>query len=486
MREFKVTLLIALFFLPGNSFAQLEKFKPLDFELKYSRMLSNAITDIVVHDNEIWLGTGKGLSVTKDDGKSFITYYSTTGIGKGSVSALAVDNGTIWVATGFDTTTSEGDLPAGSGLSYSSDGGESWNHIPQPKDSRDEDRYSPTTTNVNNLTYDIAFEGNNVWIVSFGGGMRKSSDYGQTWEMVTPDEHTFEPLTYLNHRTFSVLSAENGLWVGTAGGINKSTDGGLTWTNYTSGNGNGISGNFVVAIAEQKLPEKSVIWAATWKAEGEEEYFGVSKTENGGLTWETSLHGEQVHNFGFNGEEVYVVSDNGLWKSVDFGKTWGLYPQIIDDMGDERVYTEEYYAVGHKDGALWVGTGDGLAYSTDNGYTWKIHRSFYKPNDAAKLFTYAYPNPFSPLRHNRIGEDGHVRIQYNTIKDTYITISIYDFSMKLVKTIVRDKYRKGGDCYSEVWDGKNESGNMVANGVYFYKLVKEGEKPLHGKIVVLN
>ena len=72
------------------------------------------------------------------------------------------------------------------------------------------------------------------------------------------------------------------------------------------------------------------------------------------------------------------------------------------------------------------------------------------------------------------------------MKDTYVTISIYDFSMKLVKTIVRDKFKQGGDSYSEVWDGRDTTGKMVANGVYFYKLIKEGEKTLHGKIVVLN
>jgi len=466
--------------------AQVKKFTAFKFEERFTRLLSNAITDILVHDDEIWFGTGKGLTVTRDDGDSFTSFFLREGIGKGSVSALAIDKSTIWVATGFDTTTSEGDLPAGSGFSYSSDGGETWTRIPQPIDSRDEDRYNPTTTNVNNLTYDIAFDDSYVWIVSFGGGLRRSGDYGQTWEMVTPDEHSFEPLTYLNHRPFSVITTDKAVWVGTAGGINKSTDGGETWTNYTAQVGSGISGNFVVALAEQKLPGKSIIWAATWKAEGEEEYYAVSKTENNGLIWETCLYGEQVHNFGFNGEEVFAVSDNGLWKSNDFGETWARYPQIVDHTTAEKIYTEEYYSTAYNDGILWAGTGDGLANTVNNGITWNIFRAINKPENSMELYTYAYPNPFSPLRHNRIENDGHVRIQYNILKDTEVTIQVYDFSMRLVKTVVQNKFRPGSFDYSEVWDGRDASGRMVANGVYFYKLVKKGEKTLFGKIVILN
>ncbi|RKY89350.1 hypothetical protein DRQ09_01470 [candidate division KSB1 bacterium] len=484
--KFIIVIIINIFFSTGLN-AQFKKFIAYEFEHKFNKLLSNSITDILIVNDEVWFGTGKGLSVTKDNGKSFITFYSKQGIGKGSVSALAVDNGIIWVATGFDTTTSQGVLPAGSGLSYSTDDGLTWNKIPQPVDLEDENPgYKPTTTNVTNLTYDIAFDDSSVWIVSYGGGLRKSTDYGESWKVVTPDNNSFDPLTYLNHRAFSVVSAENGLWVGTAGGINKSTDGGITWINYNAQNGSGISGNFIVALAEQKLNDKSIIWAASWKAAGEEEFYAVSKTENGGLTWETALHGEQVHNFFFNGKDVYVLSDNGLWKSSDFGKTWGLFPQIIDEITGEKVYTQKYYSGGFGNGILWIGTDDGLAQSFDYGYSWKIFRAFEEPEIKNKFYTYAYPNPFSPLRHNRINNEGHIRIQYNTINDTEVSIYIYDFSMKPVRTVVENKFRAGGFSYSEVWNGKDDYGRKVANGVYFYKLVKKGEKPLYGKIVIID
>ena len=100
--------------------------------------------------------------------------------------------------------------------------------------------------------------------------------------------------------------------------------------------------------------------------------------------------------------------------------------------------------------------------------------------------TYAYPNPFSPLRHNLYGGDGHVRFQYRAERTTRVTLKVYHFGMNLVKTVVDEKNRSGPGDYAEIWDGKNEVGDMVANGVYFYKLTLQGEGPLWGKVMVVN
>ena len=58
--------------------------------------------------------------------------------------------------------------------------------------------------------------------------------------------------------------------------------------------------------------------------------------------------------------------------------------------------------------------------------------------------------------------------------------------MNLVRTVVEDKDRFSPGDYSEVWDGRNEIGDRVANGVYFYQIVLTGEEPLWGKIIVVN
>lgn len=457
------------------------------FEQADVRFPANDITDILINGSSIFFGTSKGLSVTDNDGGSFSLYSRNDGLGKGGISAVGVLDGVIWIATAFDSSTSVGNYNVGGGLQYSDDNGATWNWIPQPVDALDDtaDGKKPTTVAVQNVTYDLAFRGNEIWIASWAGGLRKSSDSGLKWEVVTPDNFPFDVLKYLNHRAFSVISAANGLWVGTSGGINKSTDGGNSWTNYTAQNGSGISGNFVVALGEQQVQGNSIIWAATWQADSQEEYNAVSITENGGLTWKVVLSGEKAHNFAFNGNEAYVAADNGLFKSVDFGDTWAVFPHIKDESGS-AIYTNEVYSAGVKGIDLWVGTADGLAKTNDRGITWNVFRAYQPAGVDGEPETYAYPNPFSPSRHNVMFGEGNVRIQYRTNNDTRVTIRIFDFGMNLVKSLVEDKFRQGGIDACEVWNGRGNDGRIVANGVYFYKLEREGEEPAWGKIVVLN
>ena len=78
-----------------------------------------------------------------------------------------------------------------------------------------------------------------------------------------------------------------------------------------------------------------------------------------------------------------------------------------------------------------------------------------------------------------------MRLQYNTKTTTTVTIKIYDFALDLVTTLVDGKERSMGD-FSDVWNGKNEEGEMVANGVYFYSVEIDGDGTYWGKIMVLN
>jgi hypothetical protein len=127
---------------------------------------------------------------------------------------------------------------------------------------------------------------------------------------------------------------------------------------------------------------------------------------------------------------------------------------------------------------------DGLARSLDNGFTWSVFRAFQKTGSGS-VETYAYPNPFSPLRHNVVGEDGYVRFQYSLDQAGNITVKVYDFGMNLVATVVEDAFRSSGDR-AEVWNGRNDLGDMVANGVYFYKIIRETGNPFWGKVMIVN
>ncbi len=69
-----------------------------------------------------------------------------------------------------------------------------------------------------------------------------------------------------------------------------------------------------------------------------------------------------------------------------------------------------------------------------------------------------YPNPFS--RSTVIG--------YQLPVSCKIVLNIYNFSGQEIRTLVNKDQAEGK--HSVVWDGKNNSGNAVEPGVYFYKL----------------
>lgn len=451
------------------------------------RISSNGITDILIDGSNVWVATGQGLVRTTDGGSTWDLWGQEDGIGKGSVTAICAGHDMIWIATGFDTTTDLGSYDAGGGVGYSRDS-ENWVWYSQPVDSQNVEDYDPTTTNIQNLTYDIAITDDAIWIASFGGGFRRSTNLGRTWTPVTVDGNPFSSLDYLAHRAFAVMYDGSNLWAGSADGVHKSEDGGESWVTFNRQNQTSpISGNFVVALANQEWEDRSFVWAASVEALDSIEVRGVSMTEDGGLTWKTMLEGLFAHNFAFDGPDAYVATDKGLYKSQDFGDTWAVFPNIVDDESGEEIYSDEITcAAVDETGVLWVGSLDGLARSTDGGATWTIFRAFETPGESGVLETYAYPNPFSPLRHNTRGGDGYVRFQYAVDKPSKITVKIYDFGMNLVQIIADNKDRSSAGDYSEVWDGKNELGDMVANGVYFYQVIRSGHASLWGKVMVVN
>jgi hypothetical protein len=73
-----------------------------------------------------------------------------------------------------------------------------------------------------------------------------------------------------------------------------------------------------------------------------------------------------------------------------------------------------------------------------------------------------YPNPFN----------ASTIISFNLNKAGAIDLSIYDILGRKVKTLVSGKMLAGH--HEIIWDGKDDSGDKTASGVYLYKLEAEG------------
>ncbi|MBL7074126.1 hypothetical protein ISS37_02650 [candidate division KSB1 bacterium] len=95
------------------------------------------------------------------------------------------------------------------------------------------------------------------------------------------------------------------------------------------------------------------------------------------------------------------------------------------------------------------------------------------------LGTYAAPNPFNPDRET-------VKIAFMLEEDARLTIEIFDAFGRRVITLIEDEFIWAREQNQVFWDGENQRGDQVANGVYIYRLrTNRGYKRI-GKIGVVR
>jgi hypothetical protein len=85
----------------------------------------------------------------------------------------------------------------------------------------------------------------------------------------------------------------------------------------------------------------------------------------------------------------------------------------------------------------------------------------------------AYPNPFNP----------QTTIRYAVPEETDVSIVVYDVQGRHVRTVV-EKNRTAGS-HEILWDGKNDNGEHVASGLYFYRMTA-GDFSKTGKMTLLK
>ncbi|MGH7494760.1 MAG: FlgD immunoglobulin-like domain containing protein [bacterium] len=86
------------------------------------------------------------------------------------------------------------------------------------------------------------------------------------------------------------------------------------------------------------------------------------------------------------------------------------------------------------------------------------------PNGIPTAFALAqnYPNPFNPA----------TTIEYEISKSTNVSLAVYDIVGRRVRTLVSTRQNAGH--HRVTWDGTNDGGRIVANGVYVYRLQVDG------------
>ena len=510
-------------------------------------LFGSEIGKVVWSGRYLWVGTDSGiarLNPAQNSGlnaSDWVTFTELNGLGRGAISALDAQGDTVWVATLVDTTVAgQGTFQVGTGLSFSHDGGQSWHHIPNEAifDTTRAGFHRGPTTPILNACFDIALDDGIVWAAFLAGSTVRTSNDGRTWERVLPggaDEIVFfaadtaadslsllaDSLSTANgdpggiaelraavdslasqeylHRTFAVLASGDTVWIGTSSGIAFTFDAGQTWQNAKvrlDQNQNPLpghpAGNWVVALERQMLPDgSSAIWAGT-NTTGQGQAQAMSVSRDLGQTW-THTGPTFAWDFAFTPNFAWAGTNLGLLASrnpaltLDADRTWDKV-SVID--GEPLAGT--FIGLATIGEVLWAGAEKGLGRTDDEGASWRVIRDLIRTRSLdtgafignggvadSTAFTYAAPNPFAPSRET-------ATIVFSLTQEAEVSISIYDFASRRVRDLMSTAPYAGNTDHRVAWDGRDQDGQSVANGTYFYRIELSTGQRAFGKVVVLD
>ncbi len=164
------------------------------------------------------------------------------------------------------------------------------------------------------------------------------------------------------------------------------------------------------------------------------------------LSWEASpspdLMGYKVY-IGTAPGEYFSIRDVGATTEVTFTdlsrtKRYYFVVTAYDSLGNESRFSEEVSAII-----------DPLAEEAD------IKKS------------YNFPNPFNPAM-----EVTYIRFFLD--EPGPVTVQIFTVDNRLVRTLLDNEQQTAGEHRRLAWDGRDDSGRPVVNGVYFGRISKPG------------
>jgi hypothetical protein len=213
--------------------------------------------------------------------------------------------------------------------------------------------------------------------------LHKSADYGDSWEIISPDLTTDDPdkqewletggLTYdvtgaENHTTIitidpSPLNAKV-IWVGTDdGNIQVTKDGGLTWENVVANLSGVPAHTWVTQITASTYQEGSAVVVLDDHRRNNWEPY-VFQTTDYGQTWNRLVDENDVKGYTYcfvqdpiASELMFVGTEFGLYVSFDGGSTWNKWEVGLPTMpvSDLVIHPREHdLVIGTFGRAIWI------------------------------------------------------------------------------------------------------------------------------------
>ncbi len=329
--------------------------------------------------------------------------------------------------------------------------------------------------------WSLSFAGDRLLAGTFGYGVYESFNKGVNWTARNAG------LSGAAARSVSCIATRgDSVYIGTSGaGIYVSTlAGNLSWVPYRKGLDFEISWDIYSLYNWQGI---------LFTGAGINAF--ISRNMPDSDNWEGYQFGEfqpiglAMFGFGHFGNLLIGAAYNGIYTSLDSGKTWSYYPapiiialsgrilqfenrtlamlshlsrgtyiwelkegnwELFDYQSDLRVFDLVYFK-----GRLYAGCPDGLYYL-------KLDSTGHEPNDpnlpSEISLEQNYPNPFNPVTN----------IEYRLPERTSVSIEVFNSAGQKVATLV-DGERPAGR-HSIKWDGTDDSGIRVSSGIYLYRL----------------
>jgi len=303
--------------------------------------------------------------------------------------------------------------------------------------------------------------GDTLWTRTYGG---TDIDWGNSVAQTTDDGFIIAGYTYSYGASEDVYliktnSLGDTLWTRTYGGTNndwgnsvaQTTDGGYIIAGWTDSYGTGGDVYLIKTNASG-----DTLWTRTYGGTIYDEGNSVARTTDGGyiITGDT-------YSYGAGGDDVYLVKTDSLGETLwtrtcgatDLDKGYSV-AQTFDGGYIITGYTRSYGA----------GNGDVYLIKTDaNGNVGVEEKKDQRPK-TRDLRLFAHPNPFTKktvIRYSSLVINDQL-----PISQFPISLSIYDVSGRLLKSFVTGDLCSG----ALMWNGRDNAGNQVENGVYFIRL----------------
>ncbi|MGE0865813.1 MAG: WD40/YVTN/BNR-like repeat-containing protein, partial [Vicinamibacterales bacterium] len=271
-----------------------------------------------------------------------------------------------------------------------------------------------------NLVWAGTGEANNRQSSSWGDGVYKSADGGQTWKNMGLRASKQIARIIVDPVDYNVVyvAAPGDLWgPGGERGVYKTTDGGQTWTRALQVDDDTGATDLVMDPLNNKT-----LYAATyqrrrqqWGMNGGGPGSGIWKSTDAGQTWariETGLPTGPKGRIGLaiyraNPNVLYAVAEipgnNGVYRTDNAGGSW----RKLSDVNPRPMYFSQIRIDPQTDSRIYV-LGVQLHVSDDGGRT-------FRNNGAARIHVDHHAmwiNPANP-KHLVIGNDGGLSISYD-------------------------------------------------------------------------